>query len=209
MVTSIPSPSSRASASKFALLGMLTLKPMSGYELRNLISESIGYFWSESYGQIYPTLKQLEHEALIQKHSAAAPTSGRESQPYAITEAGREALRRWLDIPPYSAPPRSELLLKIFFAPEADLNSIRRHVADVREQAVREVTQYAKVEESLRKHRAGHPGFPFWVMTIRFGQKRSEAMLEWCDETTAELETLLRKKSTRSTHTRNSRKTKE
>ena len=42
-----------------ALLGMLSLGPMSGYEIRQPIEESIGNFWRESFGQIYPTLKRL------------------------------------------------------------------------------------------------------------------------------------------------------
>src|SRR6267378_1332508 len=40
-----------------ALLGLLSLGSMSGYDIRQLISQSIGHFWSESYGQIYPGLK--------------------------------------------------------------------------------------------------------------------------------------------------------
>ena len=43
-----------------ALLGLLSLRPMSGYDIRQVISESIGYFWSESYGQIYPGLEAAD-----------------------------------------------------------------------------------------------------------------------------------------------------
>ncbi len=50
-----------------ALLGLLSLGPMSGYDIRQLISQSIGYFWSESYGQIYPGLKRLAAAGLVEK----------------------------------------------------------------------------------------------------------------------------------------------
>ena len=41
-----------ASATGKALLGLLSIAPMSGYDIRQLIPWSIGQFWSESYGQI-------------------------------------------------------------------------------------------------------------------------------------------------------------
>jgi PadR family transcriptional regulator AphA len=197
MATAALSPASRTSASKFALLGMLTLKPMSGYELRSLIAESIGYFWSESYGQIYPTLKQLKREKLIRKVKDPH-VSGRERQTYAITDQGTEALREWLALPPYSPPARSELLLKVFFGPETDNSSIRQHVLDLRTEESLHLSQYAGVEESLRRNHPKHPGLPYWLMTLRFGQKRSQAMVEWCDETLHELGQLLR--NARSNH---------
>ena len=50
-----------------ALLGLLSLGPMSGYDIRQLIPQSIGHFWSESYGQIYPGLKRLAAAGLVEK----------------------------------------------------------------------------------------------------------------------------------------------
>jgi len=36
------------------LLGVLAIEPMSGYDLGLTIRQSVGHFWNESYGQIYP-----------------------------------------------------------------------------------------------------------------------------------------------------------
>jgi hypothetical protein len=44
----------RATTSRYALLGMLSLGPGSGYDLKKRIEGSLAHFWSESYGQIYP-----------------------------------------------------------------------------------------------------------------------------------------------------------
>src|SRR5437762_1001655 len=98
----------------YAVLGMLTLKPMSGYEVRATIAESIAYFWTESYGQIYPTLKRLAAAKLVTRKSETA--SGRLRHTYSITPAGREALAAWLAQPPHPRTPRNELLFKLFFA---------------------------------------------------------------------------------------------
>lgn len=61
----------RTSQSRFALLGLLNLGPMSGYDLKQLIGWSIGHFWREGYGQIYPTLKDLEAEGLVRREERA------------------------------------------------------------------------------------------------------------------------------------------
>ena len=50
----------RRSQTELAVLGALSTGPMSGYELRAAISEVLGHFWHESYGQIYPCLAALE-----------------------------------------------------------------------------------------------------------------------------------------------------
>jgi len=44
---------------RFAVLGLLSIRPMSGYDLKQVIESSTRNFWSESYGQIYPVLREL------------------------------------------------------------------------------------------------------------------------------------------------------
>src|SRR5437868_15510344 len=98
---------------------MLTLKPMSGYDIRATIAESIAYFWTESYGQIYPTLKRLAKDKLVTRRGELA--RGRQRNVYSITDAGREALAEWLRRPAEARPPRNELLFKLFFARHASV----------------------------------------------------------------------------------------
>src|ERR1700761_1644592 len=89
---------SEGGATPNALLGLLSLGPMSGYDIRQLIPQSIGHFWSESYGQIYPALKALTTEGLVTKK-----TERKKGRPdrniYSLTEAGRKQLTEWLAIP--------------------------------------------------------------------------------------------------------------
>lgn len=51
----------------YAILGFLTVKPMSGYDIKKAVEVSIANFWKESYGQIYPMLKRLAKEGLVEK----------------------------------------------------------------------------------------------------------------------------------------------
>src|SRR5580698_5529051 len=96
-----------------SLLGLLSMGPMSGYEIRQLIEESIGNFWSESYGQIYPALKRMVADGLAEMKEERA--EGRPlKKVYSLTERGRERLREWLDLPVAEQVSRNELLLKMF-----------------------------------------------------------------------------------------------
>ncbi len=45
--------------SRYALLGVLCMKPGSGYDIKKFCDKTISHFWNENYGHIYPVLKQL------------------------------------------------------------------------------------------------------------------------------------------------------
>jgi len=171
----------RANTSRYAILGVLSLGPRSGYDVKKLIEASIAHFWSESYGQIYPILNRLAAEGL-----AARRREKQRGKPdrhvYSLTPRGREELERWLALPARLDPVRSELLLKLFLGGAGSVaNSIAQleHV-QARQRALRDT--YDGIERRLRKQMAGHPELPFWLITLRCGQHRSRAMLTWCDE---------------------------
>src|SRR5580698_5087465 len=89
----------RTNQSLFAMLGLLSLGPRTGYELRKLSEVSIRHFWRESYGQIYPSLRALEAQGLVARKPEMGGVRGRPNrQVYAITEAGEAALREWLAV---------------------------------------------------------------------------------------------------------------
>ena len=57
----------RTNTSRHAILGVLSLCPMSGYDVKKLIERSIAHFWNESYGQIYPILNRLAAEGFAER----------------------------------------------------------------------------------------------------------------------------------------------
>ena len=88
---------------------------------------STNNFWSESYGQIYPILKQLVEEGLAVSH--AEKQEGKpEKYIYTLTEQGKEGLRDWLSESVASAVERNELLLKLFFGAHIPLEKSKEHV---------------------------------------------------------------------------------
>ena len=44
------------------ILGLLSVRPMSGYDMKRFVDHSTRFFWAASYGQIYPVLRRLESD---------------------------------------------------------------------------------------------------------------------------------------------------
>ncbi len=175
-------------STRYALLGLLTLAPesgASGYDLRQWAEGSIGHFWSESYGQIYPVLKQLAQDGLV---TARKSGSGkRERTLYAVTDAGRKELQDWLEKAARIQPPRNENLLKLFFGLETTaatnasrLRSLQRHHQGL-------LARYEAVEREVQQRFASHPGLSYWLMTLDYGRRHSTMVVEWCDATLQKL----------------------
>ena len=165
---------------------------MSGYDIRQVISQSIGYFWSESYGQIYPGLKRLETAGLVSKKTERKKGSP-DRYVYSLTAEGRERLRAWLKFPVVEEVPRNELLLKLFFGAHVPASVSREHVRGYLGLQQQKFQVYGAIANKLRKEAAHDPQLPFWLMTLSMGRHRSGAMVKWCRETLAELEALERR----------------
>ena len=86
----------RKARTHFAILGLLCWKPMSGYDIKKMVEVALTYFWSESYGQIFPVLNRLIADGLATKQLDPA-SGGRRRQVYTVTQTGRETFRQWLE----------------------------------------------------------------------------------------------------------------
>lgn len=178
------------------LLGLLTIESMSGYDLGLTIRGSVGHFWNESYGQIYPNLKKLANDGLV-----SCKTERQNGKPdrriYSITNKGRERLKDWLAVPPQPEIPRNELLLKLFFGTQASPDLLIEYVESMaeKERALLHQFNRAGQEEIARNQR--YPDAPYWKMAARFGKFELEAHLRWAEETRAALHRLARKQRNR------------
>jgi PadR family transcriptional regulator AphA len=113
------------STSSYALLGLLAISEMSGYDLKAFADRSLRHFWAVSYGQIYPELRQLEQLGLVESEEAAV--GGRRRTLYRITARGREELEEWLAEPVEVAMEvRDELLLRFFLSDEGSAEDRER-----------------------------------------------------------------------------------
>jgi DNA-binding PadR family transcriptional regulator len=173
------------------LLGLLTIGPMSGYDLGQAIRTSVGFFWNESYGQIYPNLKNLAAEGLV-----TAKTERQKGKPdrhiYTVTKKGRERLAMWLAVAPQPEIPRNELLLKLFFGAQVPAEILIGYVEAMVEKERALVQKFIETGKSVSTQQQ-FPDTPYWLMVARFGQLELEAHLRWGEETLAELRKIAKK----------------
>jgi len=96
---------------RYALLGLLAEEPASGYDLTKKFERLLQrYAWHAQHSQIYPELTKLAADGLVEV--AAEGPRGRRT--YAITDRGREDLRRWMLNPPEIITVRNEFVLRLF-----------------------------------------------------------------------------------------------
>ena len=181
--------------SKYALLGILSICPGSGYDIKKFMEKSTSNFWNESYGQIYPILKQLVEEGLATSH-----TEKQEGKPerymYMLTDKGFEELRRWLTEPVEHMVERNELLLKSFFGQQNTLAQNIGYVEQFRILQEQLLQKYRGIEAYLKANCAEDADPCYSLITVRYGIHRCQALLNWCEETFDTLRTFAEKNET-------------
>lgn len=102
-------------AIKYAILGFLSWQPLSGYDLKKMIGDSLFLHWSGNNNQIYRTLVQLHQEELVTSE-IQNQESGPSKKVYTITEKGQAELREWLHSTPELPQLRSPMLIQLAWA---------------------------------------------------------------------------------------------
>ncbi|GAA1118378.1 helix-turn-helix transcriptional regulator [Kribbella jejuensis] len=123
---------------RHAVLGLLVEHPASGYDLLRQFEQSLANVWPATQSQLYGELAKLAADEQVTV-SAEGPRGRKE---YAITDAGRAELRRWL-LEERPRRRRDDLLLRVFFLGTVTPEEARGFM----ERGVRQMDQ---LEEELR-----------------------------------------------------------
>ncbi len=172
---------------RYAILGVLSMKPGSGYDVKKFCDKTLSHYWHENFGNIYPMLARLEEEGLIQRLPGETE---RRKVCYQTTETGMQTLRQWLSRPVEYQPARSELLLKLSFSDLMSEETVLSMLYEVRSKHMEDLLQYRALEaaytadERARKH----PKYPYWLAPLRYGIASAEMTIRWCDETAASIQ---------------------
>ncbi len=182
---------SRKSKANFTILGLLSMEPMSGYEIKKTIERTISHFWQESFGNIYPTLKRL-HEQKMVSRKVVAQSGKPDRHTYSITDRGMAELMTWLEEPVDRIPVRNELLLKMFFSrlvsPEVTIANLERHLRNLR-QIMGQYKGFEQMVEQEATTPEDKESLPYWLSTVRYGIHSVQGRIRWCEETIANLRT--------------------
>ncbi|MBM9501085.1 PadR family transcriptional regulator [Leptospira sp. 201903071] len=171
----------RINKTRYALLGILGEAPMNAYGIKKTIEQSIGFFWQESFGQIYPILKQLEKEACL-KSSKEKKESGSETTIYKITPKGKKELKEWLEKPVEKSPYRNELLLKLFFGNHVKKEVLIKHLEDTKEEVLRLMDIYENIRKFVNELETPETNRTLSLITLDFGITTAKGFLDWAEE---------------------------
>jgi DNA-binding PadR family transcriptional regulator len=105
----------RTATTAQAILGLLALRPRwTTWELTRQMRRNMRFFWPRAESRIFAEARGLEGAGLAAAEQSFVGRRGRTT--YAITEAGRESLRRWLATPPGGTTLECEAVLRVFLA---------------------------------------------------------------------------------------------
>jgi len=132
---------------KCAILGILSWKPSTGYELKKMFEDSSFMHWSGNNNQIYKALLQMEEEELVSSqvvHQDGSPSK----KVYTIAEDGLAELRQWLLSPP--EPPEIKKTFLVQLAWSDQLSS--QEISDLLSRYEDEVKmQWIMLQENKRR----------------------------------------------------------
>jgi len=174
------------SKTKYVILGLLSECPMSGYDLKRIIDMRFRFFWSESYGQIYPQIKKMLESKEIEKEST--PKDSRRKQLYRITDKGLKSLLLWMDMPIEKETVRLEILLKVYFANFMDDNMLFNYIQIFRKQHKEELDIIKGFQKELQSIPNPHNNHQNILNVIDFGIRTNQAYLDWSNNMLHKLE---------------------
>lgn len=98
-----------------AILGLLSVNPLSGYDIKKKFEGSAALYWSGNNNQIYTTLVKLHQQGLVSRETQIQEASPARKI-YSLTEKGLEELRRWVFTNPEIPQVRNSFLIQLAWA---------------------------------------------------------------------------------------------
>ena len=176
-------------ATSFAILGLLALRPWPTYELAKQVRRSLSHFWPRAESNLYAEAKRLVTGGYA--IARVEPTGERQRTVYTITNRGRKALRAWLGEAGGELRLECEPLLKVFFA---DHGTKAELLETIRAMGAAAEEQQADLRRMAQEYRDGAGPFPerlavsvlalglVWEQlrsTIDWSRRACEAVEDW------------------------------
>ena len=170
---------------KHAILGLLDIAPMSGYDLKKNFDASIAHFWTADQSQIYRTLSALVDSGLASV--SVVEQSGKPNRNvHSITEAGRAELDDWLRSPLEQETTREPFLARLFFAGRIGASQVTALIVERRAAAAVQLAALSALRE--REVAASDLAERLRLATLSNGIAHTQTELDWLDDLTTALE---------------------
>lgn len=171
----------RINKTKYALLGVLSMGPASGYDIKKKMASSTNHFWREGDSSIYPILKQLLDECLV-SCELTNTDSDKPKKVYTISEQGHLALQAWLLDEPELFQGRNELLLKVFFGWNVERSVIISHLRSFGRRLAKRLAEYEAMQAAFYAEEVRAVDKLHRALTLKAGILHTKASIEWSQQ---------------------------
>ncbi|MGW6832881.1 PadR family transcriptional regulator [Streptomyces sp. NPDC054949] len=130
---------------RHALLGLLSERPASGYDLLKRFETSLANAWPATQSQMYTELTKLAEAGLITVSAAGA----RGRKEYTLTDEGLVELRHWLTRTAPQRNTRSDILLRVFFLDVITPDQARDYLTGLMEMSEQEHEALRRLADSI------------------------------------------------------------
>jgi DNA-binding PadR family transcriptional regulator len=137
-----------------ALLGLLSVRPMTGYEIRRHFDRALAAWWDTPRTQIYPKLRELEARRLIE-HEYIIQESKPNKRVYSPTPSGRAQLQAWLRGSIPWPDLRHHMMMRLFLGhllPPSELGAL---LADYRDRTAEWAEQLREIDAKFSRSLSG------------------------------------------------------
>ncbi|MFJ7755586.1 PadR family transcriptional regulator [Peribacillus muralis] len=166
-----------------SILAVLSFWPSTGYGIKSEFEhKAAGLYWGMGYGSIYPKLKKLEEEGLVQ--TIEKEEGGRKKKLYELTPKGWQEFENWLRLPPAYPNIKDELLMKMSTWHEDMESSVLISHLLKRKETTEDMLGFVKDWPTNGISYISDVG----MLSIRYAELRLEAELKWIDESIHALE---------------------
>lgn len=162
---------------RYALLGIISKEPVTGYDVVTIFKQKMIYFWSSTHSQIYKELHKMEDEQLI-SHKLVIQGNLPNKKVYSLTDEGKKTLIRWaIEEPLKPAKIKDEFLIKTTIFPiltNAEIHTLLDDVIERENSILSKTKEWKEHFSSQEKQDTGT------MLTVEYGIRYSEMYLEWC-----------------------------
>ncbi len=161
----------------YALLGIISKKPVTGYDVVRIFKQQMIYFWSTTHSQIYTESHKMENDNLID-HELVIQEVLPNKKVYSITDTGKKELIRWaIEEPLKPAKIKDNFLIKSTIFPFLSVVEIIKLLDEVIEREEKILSMTKKWKEHFNSHEERDVGA---ILTVEYGIRYSEMYLDWC-----------------------------
>ena len=164
----------------FALLGLLAMEPLTGYDIKKKMQDIPFMYWSGNNNQIYKALVQLLDHGYVTheiKHQDGTPSK----KIYTITDKGKKALKDWIVTAEIELPEiKNTFLIQLAFSEQLN----QQELEDLLSKYEKELQVQKLILAERKRRKQPHPGLSargalLWEAAYDNHMLSCEKDLEW------------------------------